>query len=100
MKRKPCNTCASLRAAWRAIKGDGCTAVPDLHYASCCNKHDKAYRTGVNRKGRPTTRLKADLALASCIMREKSSPIFLRILIAPTFFIGVRIFGGQFWRGK
>jgi hypothetical protein len=96
-RRKPCSACAELRAAWRAAKTDGCSAVPDFGFTSCCNNHDRDYALHVDHRGKPTTRLRSDLRLLSCMLHDKRRPLLRRLLVSPVFFLGVRLFGGKFW---
>lgn len=48
---------------WDAIKGDGCTGIPDLYLESPCTRHDRHYRTKRHRDGTPITRFEADVEL-------------------------------------
>jgi len=93
---------AKLRArnAWRAIKGDGCSAVPDWHddYTECCNRHDADYRTGYDEEGRAITRRQADERLRAC-MKAKAKTPFGQFILTPLYFAGVRLFGRKHWRG-
>lgn len=90
--------CAGWRKYWRALKGDGCTAVPDLGFTACCDDHDRHYSTRRRRNGKKLSRVAADAALFACMMRNKKANILKRLLLAPTFFVGVRLFGWMHWR--
>jgi len=103
---------------WDAIKGDGCTGVPDLYNEKPCQRHDRHYESHVHRDGTPITRFEADVELAKDSW--KALPIVppdakwtlpgapwlsLRIIgravikpIAPVIlFTGVRLFGAPHW---
>jgi hypothetical protein len=99
-KKQPCSTCLDLRAAWKRIKGDGCTAVPDLGFTGCCNRHDKEYRTGADESCRKISRARSDYHLLHCILTDRRAPLWRRLLIAPIFYLGVRLLGWKFWHGN
>ena len=99
--------------AWDAIKGDGCTGIPDLYLESPCNRHDRHYETHVHRDGRPITRYEADVELMKDAWKSlpvvpkgpltvgKAAMVPVRMVVKPILpiivFIGVRIFGGSHW---
>ena len=58
-----------LKRAWKYLRGDGCTAVPDLTYSKCCRAHDADYRYAVNEEGEELTREEADKRLRECMMK-------------------------------
>lgn len=88
-------------ALWRAIRGDGCSSVPDWHrdYTECCNRHDADYRTGTDENGNRITRAKADQRLFAC-MKKESRSIIGRTLVSTIYYAGVRLFGSPHWKGK
>lgn len=108
--------------AWDAIKGNGCTGIPDLYLETPCNRHDRHYETHVHRDGRPITRFEADVELAkdawkslpvvppnlkwdfkSSLKNAVTLPILIpfravaKVVVPPVVFGGVRIFGGSHW---
>lgn len=88
-----------LKRAWKYLKGDGCTAVPDLGFSEDCNKHDKDYRLGVDENGEKLSRWRADWRLFKNMLFNKKQPIPLRLVAAPVFWLGVRVGGGGIWKG-
>lgn len=82
--------------AW-VLKGDGCTAVPDLTYKRCCDEHDIHYRTGNTVEGNPITRLEADNRLFQCMKETGKTPLLGTHIIPTIYWIGVRLFGGKIW---
>ena len=91
---------AYLRELWRAVRGDGCTAVPDLGFTECCNRHDADYRTHHDENGRRISRSRSDARLFLCMIRSKKHPHIARWTLATIFFTGVRMFGRNFWNRK
>jgi hypothetical protein len=89
---------ARWRKYWRALKGDGCTAVPDLGFSACCDNHDRHYATRRHRNGKRISRVAADVALLRCMFRNRKVSVIKRLLLAPVFFAGVRLFGWMHWR--
>lgn len=85
-------------ALWKIATTDGCTSSPDWWYHECCNDHDRAYRTGVDRRGKPTTRAKADKALFLCMTRRRKGMPISGILIPSFYWLAVRLFGWRFWK--
>jgi hypothetical protein len=88
-----------LKRAWKYLKGDGCTAVPDLTYSKCCRAHDADYRYAVNEEGEPLTRAEADKRLRECMMKTGKTPVIGRFLLPWVFWLGVRAGGGGIWNG-
>lgn len=82
-----------------ALKGDGCTSVPDLTYRRCCDEHDIHYRTGKTLAGKPITRAQADARLFACMKRTGVTPVVGRLIVPAVFWLGVRLFGGRAWKG-
>jgi len=76
--------------AW-ALKGDGCSKVPDFNYRCCCDEHDIHYRTGTTLDGVRLTRKEADKYFLACM--QKRGGIVLPFL----YYIGVRLFGESSW---
>ena len=93
MKKSPSPTIEKLRGAWRAVSGDGCSGVPDFGFTDDCNAHDRDYRIGHDENGRPVSRLRADWRLLCNMLKNQNQPRLKRILLAPIFFVGVRLFG-------
>lgn len=85
--------------AW-ALKGDGCTAVPDLTYRQCCDEHDIHYVTGMTVEGTPITRFEADNRFFKCMKETGKTPIIGTHIIPAIYWVGVRIFGGGVWNKK
>ena len=85
-------------ALWRAVRGDGCTNVPDIHdaYTTCCIAHDRDYATHTSEMGVPLTRAKADARLRSC-MATASKTFAGRWFVTPLYYVGVRLFGRKHW---
>ena len=98
--------------AWDAIKGDGCTGIPDLTMESPCMRHDRHYTSHVHRDGTPITRLEADLELAKDVWKmpiwtkeelslKKIAIVPVRVVVKfimpPILFIGVRLLGAPHW---
>ena len=82
--------------AW-ALKGDGCSKVPDFNYRSCCDEHDIHYRTGMTVDGVRITRKQADSRFFECMRGQGMVPI-LGTHILPFFYWGaVRLFGEDAW---
>jgi len=104
-------------AQWDALKGDGCTGIPDLYLETPCDRHDRHYATHQHRDGRPITRFEADVELAKDAW--KAMPIFpesawtfrnflprvlmapvrlvVKTVVPPIVFIGVRVGGEVHW---
>jgi hypothetical protein len=64
---------------------DGCTAVPDFDFRSCCERHDRCYASG----GTASDRRRCDVELRECI-QAAGHP-----LLAQLYYAGVRAFGGS-----
>lgn len=88
-----------IKRAWKYLKGDGCTAVPDLTYSKCCRAHDADYRFGVNENGDPITRAEADQRLRTCMAKTGKTPVIGRFLLPWVFWAGVRMGAGKVWKG-
>lgn len=88
-----------LRALMPHIRVDGCTAVPDLYYTRCCNRHDLDYSLRIDEAGRPITRRQADARLFRCMSKHPSSTMLHTIFLPAIFWLGVRAFGWLHWRG-
>lgn len=82
-----------------ALRGDGCSMVPDFSFRHCCDEHDIAYRTGKSWCGEEITRSQADAALRRCI-RRNGATWFGRNILSWVFWIGVRIGGRKAWGDK
>lgn len=80
-----------------ALKGDGCTASPDLAYTRCCDEHDIHYRTGKTINGKPITRAQSDAQLRECMKRAGKTPVVGRWLLPWVYWSAVRLFGRQAW---
>lgn len=89
---------ATLRRVWQKIKTNGCTASPDLWFHECCDDHDRTYGSGLDRRGNPTTRWRADIALFRCIRRRRARNPLTGWIIPGIYWTAVRIFGGKFWK--
>lgn len=73
----------------RGVKYDGCTAVPDFDFGKdCCAEHDFHYQIG------DCSRYEADKRLRDCISKKGYKGI------AWAYFIGVRLLGWKFYKGK
>lgn len=81
----------------RALKGDGCTSAPDLHYRHCCDEHDVYYRQGQDADGQPVTRAEADRRLRLCMRAAGKTPVFGRWLLPWVYWSAVRLFGRRAW---
>ena len=79
----------------KALKGDGCTDVPDLFFTPCCDEHDIHYRTGNTITGKPITRLQADNQFFKCMRKHGKTPVIGKLLLPALYWVGVRIFGGK-----
>lgn len=66
-----------------------CTNWPDGWWRHCCAIHDVAYTLGLDRA-------QADADLAACVARE--SWLGLAGVIGLIMWIGVRVFGGRYYR--
>lgn len=88
-----------LKRAWKYLRGDGCTAVPDLTYSKCCRAHDADYRYAVNEEGEGLTRAEADRRLRECMMKTGKTPVIGRFLLPWVFWLGVRVGGAGIWKG-
>jgi Prokaryotic phospholipase A2. len=79
-------------------KFDGCTGVPDLNIRSCCDRHDFDYQNLTK------TRWQADAKFGRCMLyKARTGPIHKRVwavLVAATYWTGVRLFGHFYWRKK
>lgn len=73
------------------IRVNGCTAAPNLDFKSCCDDHDRDYAVA----GGIVQRFRADWRLAKCIICR--SKLLLRYILAPIYFIGVRVGGLLFF---
>lgn len=76
--------------AW-ALKGDGCSKVPDFHYRCCCDEHDIHYRTGMTIDGQRLTRKEADQHFLKCMQNRGG------VLLPYIYYFGVRLFGENAW---
>ncbi len=90
------NAIDAARRAWHAIRGDGCTAAPDLTFANCCRQHDADYTLRHDQDGRPLTRAQADRRLRECMKREAATPIG-RWVLSWAYWTGVRVAGWTRW---
>lgn len=85
----------------KALKGDGCTGVPDLTYKKCCDRHDIHYRTKMRLEdtGIPTpiTRAEADKEMFKCMRETGKTPIIGSIIVPGLYWLGVRLFGSGAW---
>jgi hypothetical protein len=73
----------------KGVKYDGCTGVPDFDFgADCCGEHDYHYQLT------DVSRLEADTRLRECL-RAKGY-----FLLPWIYWLGVRVFGGRFYRKK
>lgn len=71
---------------------DACTLWPDGWWRACCVAHDLAYEAGTNR-------FDADVELLSCVATSAQGLLGLASIgVAALMFVGVRAFGGRFWR--
>lgn len=98
--------------AWAAVKGDGCTGIPDLWMESPCTRHDRHYTFHTHKDGTPITRFDADVELmkdawkALPLVPEKltwQSALLIplrgiaKVVVPPVVFLGVRVGGGSHW---
>jgi hypothetical protein len=86
-----------VRAKARELKSDGCSGVLDI-YVDACYEHDIAYRTGRTVDGEPLTRAQADARFRRSIQHR--SPFGFFSPVSWTRWVGVRIIGKRFWKGK
>ncbi len=82
-----------LAFVWQGLKKgysyDGCTGVPDFDFGQdCCGEHDFHYQDN------DITRAEADRRLRKCIQKKGY------IILPWVYWLGVRIFGGQYWNKK
>jgi hypothetical protein len=82
--------------AW-ALKGDGCSKVPDLNYRSCCDEHDIHYRTGMTIDGVKITRKEADSRFLVCMQKKGMVPILGTHIVPFFYWAAVRLFGETAW---
>lgn len=87
-----------IKRAWRYLRGDGCTSVPDFFYGPCCRNHDADYRLGVDENGDTITRAQADKRLYACMKKTGKTPIIGRLLIPVVFWLGVRGGASGVWK--
>lgn len=69
---------------------NGCTAAPDLNFGVCCNRHDYDYQN------MSKTRLQSDNDMFRCMWRK--GPVGK--MLAPIYWLAVRIFGGSHFKRK
>ena len=95
--------------AHKPFKYDGCTMFPFLRWVDreaaeiCCLEHDEDYFSWVQRakdegwsKERiDTARAKSDERLHRCVKKGVSGP---HPVLAPTMWVGARMFGWVLWR--
>ena len=86
----------TVRAFAAFLRADACSGVPDLWFKACCNRHDLAYRRGIDPLGRPVTRRRADAQLWWCMAKE--SPLGRASPVAWLYWMGVRLLGWWAWR--
>ncbi len=86
-----------LKKAWAYVKGDGCTASPDLFYGECCRNHDADYELGVDENGNKISRFKADNRLFNCMKKKGKTPVIGRFIVPVIYWSFVRTFGWKFW---
>ena len=73
----------------KGVKYDGCTAVPDFDFgADCCAEHDYHYQLT------DMSRAEADKRLRQCIQKKGY------IVLPWVYWLGVRMFGGRYYRKK
>jgi hypothetical protein len=73
----------------KGVKYDGCTGVPDFDFgADCCGEHDYHYQQS------DINRAEADRRLRKCIQQKGY------IVLPWVFWLGVRLFGGRYYRKK
>lgn len=91
-------TIEKAKALWAAVKGDGCTRVPDWHsaYKECCNRHDADYSTHTDEQGNALTRKQSDKRLFDC-MKRNSKTFLGKFFVSTLYFVGVRVFGKSYW---
>ena len=71
---------------------DACTLWLDGWWRACCVAHDLAYEASTNR-------FDADVELLRCVATSAQGLLGLASMgIAALMFVGVRAFGGRFWR--
>lgn len=71
---------------------DYCTMFPEGWWAHCCEAHDLAYSAQVDR-------LAADLDLFQCLAATGDAWMYAAsVAIGGLMFLGVRVFGGRFYR--
>ena len=79
------------------VKGDGCTASPDLWFYDACNIHDCDYLYHHDEHGRILSRLAADNRFFHN-MRKDAPNWIIRNTLPFVYYGAVRVFGGAFWR--
>lgn len=85
---------------WRAIKTDGCTAVPGLWLLAACRNHDRMYATHRDKMHIPITRAKADWLFFQEARKANPKCPIASTIIASIYYLGVRVFGAAFWDQK
>lgn len=90
-----------IKSAWKAVRGDGCTMSPDIHenIRNCCNQHDADYTTGTDENGNEITRAQADKRLFECMRKNSYTPIG-KFIVAPFYYVAVRLFASNHWKTK
>lgn len=73
---------------------DGCTSVPDLNFGHCCDRHDYHYQD------KELSRKQADNLLFKCMSNGSWKRNWRGKLLAPVYWLGVRVFGGNYWNRK
>ena len=73
------------------MKENYCTLFFEGSWGHCCEVHDKAYETQVD-KG------KADIDLYNCV--READPEALTWVVAALMFAGVSLFGSRFYRKR
>lgn len=78
------------------VKGDGCTASPDLWFHDACMEHDRDYATRRDEKGYFISRFKADNRFLRN-MRKAAPNWLIRNTLPFVYYAAVRVFGSAFW---
>ena len=73
------------------IRDNYCTFFREGSWSHCCEAHDVAYETQVDKK-------QADIDLYSCV--KGSSPEALTWIVADLMLAGVSLFGSRFYKEK
>lgn len=75
-----------------------CSNSPNGDFNHCCQEHDAYYGDG------SISRLEADNKLFKCIIKERDrsfiNQIWHTLVVAPLYWLGVRVFGAMHYNKK